>query len=54
MFKKVLGESVEKSLREMGKEGVGARAKKAEAVLNKKEDEEHNLDHAVLRSWCPH
>ncbi len=53
MFKKVFGESVEEALREMGEEGVGARARKVEAVPNKKEVEEQNLDHAVLRSWRP-
>ncbi len=54
MFKKVFGENVEEALREMGQEGVGARARKVEAVPSKKEVEEHNLDHVVFRSWCPH
>ncbi len=31
-----------------------ARARKVGAVPSKKEVEEHNLDHAVFRSWCPH
>ncbi len=39
MFKKVFGESVEEALREMGEEGVGARARKVRAVPNKKEAE---------------
>ncbi len=39
-FKKVFGESVEEALREMSEEGEGARARKAEAVPNKKEPEE--------------
>ncbi len=30
------------------------RARNVEAVPNSKEVEEHNLDHAVFRSWCPH
>ncbi len=54
MFKKVFGESVDEALREMSEEGVGAKATKVEAVPSKKEVEEHNLDHAVLRSWHPH
>jgi hypothetical protein len=54
MFKKVFGESVEETLREMSEEGFGARARKVEVVPRKKEVEEHNLDHAVFRSWCPH
>ncbi len=53
MFNKVFGESVEEALREMGEERAGARARKVEAVPNKKEVEEHNVDHVVFRSWCP-
>ncbi len=54
MFKKVFGEVVEEALTETSEDGVGARARKVEAVLNKKEAEEHNFDHAVFRIWCPH
>ena len=28
--------------------------RKTEAVPNDKEVEEHNVDHAVFRAWCPH
>ncbi len=38
----------------MGEAGVGARARKVEAVPSKKEVEVPNLAHAVFRSWCPH
>ena len=38
----------------MGEEAVQARARKTEAVPSAKEVEEHNLDHAAFRSWCPH
>ncbi len=54
MFKKVLGESVGETLREASEEGVAARARKVEAVPSQKEVEDHNLDHAVFRRWCPH
>ncbi len=54
MLKKVFSESVKETLREMSEEGVGARARNAEAIPSKKELEEHNLDHAVFRSRCPH
>ena len=45
------GEVVEK---EMGEEAVRARARKTEAVPSQREVDEHNLDHGVFRSWCPH
>ena len=35
-------------------EAVGARARRTDAVPSAREVEEHNLDHAVFRSWCPH
>ncbi len=53
MFEKVFGQSVEETLRETREEGVAARARKAEAVPSK-EVEDHNLDYAVFRNWCPH
>ena len=40
--------------KEAGEEAVRARARKTEAVPSQKEVEEHNLDHGVFRSWCPH
>ena len=54
MLEKVFGQSVEETLKETSEEGVAARARKVEAVPSKKEVEDHNLDHAVFRSWCPH
>ena len=56
---RVFGESAEEVVeRERrdggGKESVGARARRVEAVPSSKEVEERNLDHAVFRSWCPH
>ena len=50
MFEKMFGESVEEALRELGEEGVGARARKVEAAPNKKEVEERNLDRTVFMS----
>ena len=50
MFKKVFGESVEETLREVSEEGVAARARKAGAIPSKREVAEHNLDHAVFSS----
>ena len=35
-------------------EAVGARARRTDAVPSAREVEEHNSDHAVFRSWCPH
>ncbi len=35
-------------------EAARATARKTEATPSAKEVEEHNLGHAVLRSWCPH
>ncbi len=54
MFKKVFRESMEEALRDVSEEGVGAKARKVEAVPSKKELEERKSDHAVLRSWRPH
>ncbi len=54
MFGKVFGQSAEQTLRETGEEGVAARARKVEAAPSRKEMEEHNLAHAVFRSWLPH
>ena len=54
-FRRVFGESaeevVEREMRgDVGEEAVRARARKTGAVPSEKEVEEHNLDHAVLRS----
>ena len=54
MFKKVFGKSIKETLREASEEGVAARARKTGAVPSQREGEEHNLDHGVFRSWCPH
>ncbi len=56
-FAKVFGETVEdalEALRETFEEANVARARKTDAVHSAKEVEEHNLDHSVFRSWCPH
>ncbi len=37
-----------------GRGRSGATARKVFAVPNMQEAEEHSLDHAVVRSWCPH
>ncbi len=47
MFENVFGQSVEETLRDAGEEGVVASP-------SKKELENHNLDHAAFRGWCPH
>ncbi len=31
-----------------------ARARRVETGPSEKEVEEHNLDHGIFRSWCPH
>ncbi len=54
MLKRVFGESAEETFRGTSEEGVGARARKVEAVPSKKVVEGHNLDHVVFRNWCPH
>ncbi len=54
MFARVFGESVEETLRETSEEANAARARTAEAAPSAKEVDEHDLDHSVLRSWCPH
>ncbi len=47
-------EVVERKRRgDFGEEAVLAGARETRAVLCEKEVEEHNLDHAVFRSWCP-
>ncbi len=56
-FRRVFGESVEEVVERVrqggvGEEAVRARARKTEAVPSQREVEEHNLDHAVFRSWC--
>ncbi len=38
----------------MGEEETRTRARRTEATPRATEAEEHNLDRAVLRSWCPH
>ena len=54
-FRRVFGESTKEVVeREIGEEAVRARAMKTEAVPSQREVEEHNLDHGVFRSWCPH
>ena len=40
--------------REVGEEAVRAMARRTEPVPSQREVEEHNLDHGVFRSWCPH
>ncbi len=50
-LKKVFGERMEETLREMSEEGIAARAIKVEAVPNKKEVEDRNMYHTVFRSW---
>ncbi len=37
-----------------GEEVVRARARRVGTVPSEKEVEERNMDHGVLRSWCPH
>ena len=58
-FRRAFGESAEKVVAremrgEVGEEAVRARARKTGAVPSEREVEEHNLDHAAFRSWCPH
>ena len=54
-FQRVFGESTREVVeREIGEEAVRARARKTEAVPSQREVEEHNLDHGVFRSRCPH
>ncbi len=38
---------------ETNEEGVTARARKVKDVPSRKQVEDHNLDHAVFRSWRP-
>ncbi len=57
-LRRVFGESAEEVVeREMrgnvGEETVRERAWKAGAAPSETEVAEQNLDHAVLRSWCP-
>ena len=53
--KRIVGEGTkEVPEKEAGEEAVRARARKTEAVPSQREVEEHNLDHGVFRSWCPH
>ena len=40
--------------KEVGEEAVRAKARRTEPVPSQREVEEHNLDHGVFRSWCPH
>ncbi len=54
MFEKVFGQSVEETSKETCEEGVTSRGRRVEAAPSRKEVEEHTLDHAVFRSWCPH
>ena len=54
-FQRVFGESTKEVVeREIGEEAVQAKARKTGAVPSQREVEEHNLDHGVFRSWCPH
>ena len=53
--RRVLGEGTKEAVeREIGEEAVRAKTRKTEPVPSQREVEEHNLDHGVLRSWCPH
>ena len=49
-----MGVSAKEKEEECTEEGVKARARNTAAVPSSKEVDEHNLDHAVFRSWCPH
>ena len=40
--------------REVGEESSKPKVRNAEAVPSEREVEEHNVDHGVFRSWCPH
>ena len=40
--------------RETGEESSKPKVRSAEAVPSEREVEEHNVDHGVFRSWCPH
>ena len=56
-FEKVFGQSVEEAIREergVGEEGPRPKVRTTEAVPSEREAEEHNVDHGVFRSWCPH
>ncbi len=56
-FTKVFGQTVEdtlEALKETSEEANAAKARKTEAIPSTKEVEEHNSDHSVFRSWCPH
>ena len=54
-FRRVFGEGTKEVVeREVGEEAVRAKARKTEPVPSQREVEEHNLDHGVFRSWCPH
>ena len=58
-FRRVLGESAEEIVErqrqgDVGEEAARARARKTDIAPNDKELGEHNLDHAVFRSLCPH
>ena len=54
-FRRVFGESSKEVVeREVGEEAVRARARTTEVAPSQREVEEHNLDHGVFRSWCPH
>ncbi len=48
--KKEITEESEKE----AEEAARARARRTEAVPSQTEVEEHSLDHAAFRSWCPH
>jgi hypothetical protein len=48
------GEDTLEGLKETREEASQARTRRKEAVPSAKEVEEHNLDHSVFRSWCPH
>ena len=50
---KELGEAIRKE-REVGEESARPKVRNAEAVPSESEVEEHNVDHGVFRSWCPH
>ncbi len=57
-FRRAFGDSsaevVERERQGDAGEAARARARKAEIAPSDKEVVEHNLDHAVFSSWCPH
>ncbi len=57
-FRGVFGGSAEEAVErerrgDVREEAARARARKVERVPSDEEVEDHSLDHAVLRTWCP-